>query len=102
MCRDQKEHLDVANHLVQKGEILVKLERHDEAALHFEAAIVTCRENGYSWILGQAQLLGIPKTVMKWERRLPAVCDVKKLQRRLPQLFTASLKIPIIIGHGQS
>ncbi|KIO23543.1 hypothetical protein M407DRAFT_26995 [Tulasnella calospora MUT 4182] len=99
VCRSQEEQLEVANQLIQKAEILVKLQRHDEAALHFEAAIVTCRENGYSWPEGAAQLCIIPKTVMKWECRLPLLCDVKKLQRRLPQLVTASLKLPIRLGN---
>ncbi|KIO26545.1 hypothetical protein M407DRAFT_243666 [Tulasnella calospora MUT 4182] len=100
-CRSRKDQMEVANSLIDKGRILESLHRYDEAALHFEAVIANCREGGYSWPLERAQLCAIPKTVMKWERRVPLLCDVKKLQRRLPQLTTASLKLPISIGHDQ-
>lgn len=98
-CRRRNEHMKVADHLEQKGKILASLQRHDEAALNFEAAMVIHRENGYS---GSWQLRAIPKTAMKWERRLPLLCDLKRLQRRQPLLVTASLKFPIPIGHGEA
>ncbi|KIO16002.1 hypothetical protein M407DRAFT_34368 [Tulasnella calospora MUT 4182] len=112
VCRSQKEHSEVADHLEVadqlelKGEVLVKAQRYDEAALHFEAAMLTRMESMDSWPwprrqLGR-QLSAIPKTAMKWERRLPILCDIKKLQRRQPQLVTASLKFAIPIGHEES
>ncbi|KIO27643.1 hypothetical protein M407DRAFT_23074 [Tulasnella calospora MUT 4182] len=101
VCRSQKDYWGVANQLERKGEILVKAQRYDEAALHFEAAIVTAKENGYTWRSNRKQLCTIPKVEMKWERRLRLLFDVKKLQRRLPQLVTASLKLPILDCHGQ-
>ncbi|KAG8932297.1 hypothetical protein FRC01_014715 [Tulasnella sp. 417] len=101
VCRSQKDHLEEGKCLIEKGKILLKLQRHDEAALHFEAAIATCRERGYSWPKGLAKLCAIPKTTMKWERRLRLLCDVRKLQRRLPQLVTARLKLPLVDDHGR-
>ncbi|KAG9043773.1 hypothetical protein FS837_009139, partial [Tulasnella sp. UAMH 9824] len=105
MCRDQKNHLEVANHLEQKARILLTVQRHDEAALHFEAAMLTRRDNGDIWSWKrrelQNQLLTIPKTSMKWGRRFPLLCDLKKLQQRQPQLTTASLKLRIPSNSGQ-
>lgn len=105
VCRSQKLQLEVAEHLKQKAEILLERRRYDEAAVHFEAAMVTLWENNYlsSWQWGdiQTQLCAIPKTHMKWERRLPLLCDLQKLQRRQPQLITASLKLPIPIRRGE-
>ncbi|KAG8928880.1 hypothetical protein FRC01_005247 [Tulasnella sp. 417] len=101
VCRSQNEHFQVVEYLIAKGNFLVGLQRHAQAALHFEAAMVTCRENGYSWFAGWEQLCAVPKTVMTWERRLPLLCDVKRLQRRLPQLVTAGLKLPIFIAYGE-
>ncbi|KIO33993.1 hypothetical protein M407DRAFT_166321 [Tulasnella calospora MUT 4182] len=97
ICRQQKQHSEMAGHLEGKGETLVVAQRYDEAALHFEAAIATCEESGYSWrwSLKLSRLCAIPKTAIKWERRLQLLCDVKKLQRRIPQLVTAGLKLPI-------
>ncbi|KIO27674.1 hypothetical protein M407DRAFT_23102 [Tulasnella calospora MUT 4182] len=97
--RSQKEHREVANHLEWKANILVKAQRYDEAALHIKAAIVISIENGYSWNWELKQLCAIPNTAMKWERRLPLLCDLKKRQRRQPQLRKATLKLPISIGH---
>ncbi|KAG9040569.1 hypothetical protein FS837_000450 [Tulasnella sp. UAMH 9824] len=85
----------------EKGEVLVKVERYDEAALHLEAAMAIRRENGYPWGWELERLCALPKTVMSWERQLPLLCDVNKLQRRLPQLVTASLKIPIRRSHKE-
>ncbi|KIO27641.1 hypothetical protein M407DRAFT_189518 [Tulasnella calospora MUT 4182] len=98
VCRSQQDHLEVTNQLELKGEILLTAQRYDEAALHFEAAIVTAKENGHTWSSKRMRLCTIPKVDMKWERRVRLVCDVKKLQRRLPQLVTASLKIPLPSG----
>lgn len=99
VSRSQKWYEKVAEHLQRKGLILVKAQRYDEAALHFEAAILTRMHNGVLWswarIRLQRLLSAIPKTVMEWERRLPLLCDLKKLQRRQPQLTTATLKLPI-------
>ncbi|KIO27683.1 hypothetical protein M407DRAFT_23112 [Tulasnella calospora MUT 4182] len=100
VCRSLKEQLGVANHVEEKAEILVKAQRYDEAALHFEAAILTLKDNGYLWRSKLWRLCAIPKTVMKWERRLPLLCDLKKLQRRQPQLKTATLKLPISFNSG--
>ncbi|KIO23535.1 hypothetical protein M407DRAFT_26988 [Tulasnella calospora MUT 4182] len=101
VCRNQKQQSEVTDHLRQKAEILVKLQRYDEAALHFETAIVNNKENEYSLSQEPAQLCAIPKTTMKWECRLPLLCDMKKLQRQQPQLTTAVLKLPISVGHGE-
>ncbi|KIO24108.1 hypothetical protein M407DRAFT_26466 [Tulasnella calospora MUT 4182] len=100
VSRSQKDHWNAAYHLGLKAQILVKAQRSDEATLHFEAAIVTCEENGIDWGWERTQLCAIPKTVMKWERRLLLLCDLKKLQRRHPQLRTATLKLPISINSG--
>ncbi|KIO23532.1 hypothetical protein M407DRAFT_26985 [Tulasnella calospora MUT 4182] len=104
-CRSQNQQREVAEHLEEKGQILVKLQRHDEAALHFEAAMLAFGKNGYlarrKWRRQLRQLCAVTTVVMKWERRLPLLCDMKKLQRRLPQLFTASLKLPVRITNGE-
>ncbi|KAG9021237.1 hypothetical protein FS837_007428, partial [Tulasnella sp. UAMH 9824] len=97
VCRSQKDHWALASRLAQKARILVKAQRFDEAALHFEASIMICIENGYYKNEELEQLCAVPKTAMKWERRLPLLCDVKKLQRRVPQLTTSVLKLPIPI-----
>ncbi|KIO15443.1 hypothetical protein M407DRAFT_34980, partial [Tulasnella calospora MUT 4182] len=105
-CRSQKKYLELADHLQQKGEIMLRMQRFDEVALYFEAAMQTRWENGYfpnwKWEELRRQLCAIPKTTMKWERRLPLLSDLKKLQRRQPQLGTASLWLPIPIGRGES
>ncbi|KAG9044230.1 hypothetical protein FS837_008588 [Tulasnella sp. UAMH 9824] len=105
ICRKEKEYLEVAGHLEQKGAILAERERYDEAALHFEAAMLTWMESGNfsSWQRREIteKLCGNPKTVMKWECRLHLLCDVRKLQRRHPQLVTASLKLSIPVGHAE-
>lgn len=100
----------IQRHLRTKGNILVELERYDEAALHFEACLALCMEHGYylGWV--RDELSGIPKTIIRWERRKqvrqvltrdssvshtsPLLCDIRRLQRRIPQLVTASLKLP--------
>ncbi|KIO27636.1 hypothetical protein M407DRAFT_243288 [Tulasnella calospora MUT 4182] len=100
-CRSQRKYSEVADHLELKSRTLVEAQRFDEAALHLEAAIVIYKENESSWSWERSKLCAIPKTVMKWERRLPLLCDMKKLQRRLPHLFTTNLKLPIPINHGE-
>ncbi|KIO15861.1 hypothetical protein M407DRAFT_34497 [Tulasnella calospora MUT 4182] len=99
--RSQGGHGTVAYYLAEKGDILVKAQRYDEAALHFEATIVTFAENGYSLDWELERLCAVPKTAMKWERRLPLLCNLKKLQRRQPQLTTATLKFPIPLNSGE-
>ncbi|KIO23545.1 hypothetical protein M407DRAFT_26997 [Tulasnella calospora MUT 4182] len=101
VSRGRKEQWEIAGYLQEKGEILVKAERYDEAALHFEAAMATRRENGYSWGWELERLCAIPRTVMNWERRVALLCDVRKLQRRLPQFTTSILKLPIAISPAQ-
>ncbi|KAG8915787.1 hypothetical protein FRC00_013986 [Tulasnella sp. 408] len=101
VCRSQNDHRGLANNLERKGEILVKMRRFDEGALHFEAAIAYRRENGSSWGRERRKLSTIPKAVMKWELPSPILCDLEKLQRRLPQLATAQLKLPFSPGHGE-
>ncbi|KAG9018928.1 hypothetical protein FRB90_008121 [Tulasnella sp. 427] len=91
-----------------KGGVLTTIERYDEAALLFEAALVLDpQETRFLRHRLITQLASLPKTLMKWERPKrpqspypisaisPLLCDVKRLQRRLPQLATASLKLPI-------
>lgn len=99
--RGQKDWWEVAAYLGRKGTVLVKAERYDEAALHFEAAIVISLENEYSWSWELMELIGIPKTAMRWKRRLPLLCDMRRLQRRLPLLTTASLKLLITPQRGE-
>lgn len=101
MYRGRKNHWNVTVHLEEKAQILVKARRYDEAALHFEAAIVTCVENGYSWNWELGRLCAIPKMAMKWERRLPLLCDLRKLQQRQPQLKTPNLKFPLRSNSGK-
>ncbi|KAG8919693.1 hypothetical protein FRC01_001160 [Tulasnella sp. 417] len=102
LCRGQKNLSTMAVHLIWKGRTLVKARRYDEAALHFEAAIAANVENRNSWDRGLKLLCAIPRMAMHWERRSPLLCDVKKLQRRQPQLVTPSLKLSISIGHRES
>ncbi|KIO19427.1 hypothetical protein M407DRAFT_30930 [Tulasnella calospora MUT 4182] len=99
VCRSQEDPWELADHLGLKSRTLVKARRYDEAALHLEAAIVIYKEKESSWDWERRHLCAIPTTVMQWERRLPLLCDMKKLQRRLPHLVTASLKLPIPTGH---
>ncbi|KIO20942.1 hypothetical protein M407DRAFT_29441 [Tulasnella calospora MUT 4182] len=101
VCRSQEKHLEVADHLEQKAQILVEAQRYDEAALHFEAAIATREENGYSWHWKLGPLCAIPKSAITWERRLVLSRDEKKLQRRLPRLIAAVLKPPTPISHAE-
>lgn len=88
--------------LQRKEAILMKTGRCDEAALHLEAAMVVAKEiesYHHPWLRGK--LSDVPKTAMKWERRLPLLCDVRRLQRRVPQLATASLKLQIPFSYGE-
>ncbi|KAG9022278.1 hypothetical protein FS837_006498 [Tulasnella sp. UAMH 9824] len=96
----ETDHEELSANLLKKGGILLELQRHDEAALHFEASIAISIENEFSWDEELEKLCALPKTAMKWERRLPLSCDLNKLQRRRPQLSTASLKLPIPLNHG--
>ncbi|KAG9022287.1 hypothetical protein FS837_006484 [Tulasnella sp. UAMH 9824] len=98
--RSGKDYRGLAARLLRKGGFLVELQRHDEAALYFEASIAISLENDFSWDEELEKLCALPKTVMKWERRLPLSCDLNKLQRRRPQLVTASLKLPIPLDPG--
>lgn len=97
VCRGQNDHSELAFNLEEKGKILVKAQRFDEAALHFEAALSLATERQELWAGKRAQLCAIPKTVMKWERPL---CGAKRLQRRLPQLITAVLNPPTPVSHA--
>ncbi|KIO27672.1 hypothetical protein M407DRAFT_189699 [Tulasnella calospora MUT 4182] len=102
---------DVFDHLDEKAEVLMTLGRYDEAALHLETALAVGMECGYYYGHVRHKLSRIPKTVIKWEHRKPSKlrptrtppvsptsplrCDLQRLQRRIPQLTTASLKLPI-------
>ncbi|KIO21540.1 hypothetical protein M407DRAFT_125543 [Tulasnella calospora MUT 4182] len=96
--------------LADKARILNELKQYDEAALHFEASLVLSQELGDDQGVKRDQLLlqGMPKTAISWESRNFAkprpisalqashlLCDVKKLQRRIPQLRTSCLKLEI-------
>ncbi|KAG8921637.1 hypothetical protein FRC01_000143, partial [Tulasnella sp. 417] len=106
-CGDKRE---VSKCLAGKAVILVHMDRCDEGALYIEASLAIDLElrdkSGVQW--NQRKLSGIPKTVIKWEvgrqarlalaklqpcRSTPSY-DVKKLQRRVPQLATPILKSP--------
>ncbi|KAG8988381.1 hypothetical protein FRB90_002773 [Tulasnella sp. 427] len=103
--RDKDMTFEAAQALWTKGHILLQLGRSDEAALHIEGYMAM----GYTAKARQA-LCAIPKTAMKWERKMARpmhrksasftstsalMCDVRQLQRRIPQFFTATLKLPI-------
>ncbi|KAG8944941.1 hypothetical protein FRC00_010335, partial [Tulasnella sp. 408] len=96
--------------LADKGIVLKEMNKRDEAALHFEAAMVLDRELGddQGVARNRLQLSDVLKTVIGWESRnqakprsvgpsqpLPLLCDVKKLQRRIPHLRTSSLKLEV-------
>ncbi|KAG8979850.1 hypothetical protein FRB90_007874, partial [Tulasnella sp. 427] len=103
--RDKDMTFKQAQALWLKGHILLQLERYDEAALHIEGHMAM----GYTAGAREA-LCAIPKTAMKWERKMARpthrksasftstsalMCDVRQLQRRIPQFVTATLKLPI-------
>lgn len=96
--------------LADKALILEELEKYDEAALHFEASLVLDWElqddSGVRW--NRRKLGNTRKTAIVWESRkfakpkrlgtqhaLPLLCDVRKLQRRIPHLRTSSLRLEI-------
>lgn len=95
MYRSLKRPATMADHLQRKAQTLVEAQRYDEAALHLEAAVVIYQETEGFECLPFDQLCAVPKTTMKWERRLPLLCDLKKLLRRQPHLRTAALKLHI-------
>lgn len=99
--------LDTSIYLENKGKYLVEVGRFDEGALHLEASLVVAQELGMG---GHMHWSIIPKTVIRWEVRRQArlrstkaqfvptasfSCDMKKLQRRVPQLTTANLKLTV-------
>ncbi|KAG8922698.1 hypothetical protein FRC00_007122 [Tulasnella sp. 408] len=94
--------------LGEKAKVLVDMEEYDEAALHFEASLILDQELGYGMYWNQQHLSSLPKSIIKWESRKyakprgvgvlqvsPLLCDVTKLQRRLPQLRSPGLKLEI-------
>lgn len=99
--------------LERKGDLLIGLGRYDEAAEHLEAFLASRQSTDYYSLyhLAFSKLCRIPKTAMQWERRkrhkqVPStsspltttsslLCDMKRLQRRMPQMTTANLKLPI-------
>ncbi|KIO21535.1 hypothetical protein M407DRAFT_28867 [Tulasnella calospora MUT 4182] len=94
--------------LGEKARVLVDMEEYDEAVLHFEASLILDQELGYGLSWNQERLSKIPKTIIKWESRKyskprgvgvqqvsPLLCDVARLQRRLPQLRSPGLKLAI-------
>ncbi|KIO25268.1 hypothetical protein M407DRAFT_93101 [Tulasnella calospora MUT 4182] len=103
---------EISKCLAWKAVILVDINRCDEGALHFEASLIIDQESrdeaGVQW--NREQLSGIPKTVIKSEvgrqsrlalaklqslRSTSLLCDMKKLQRRVPQLTMPNLKSPV-------
>lgn len=99
----------VSRCLRSKADILMEAEDYDQAALHFEACLVLDVELGYYYDASRdrERLSSIPKTVIKWESRKyfkprqqvsSLLCDVNKLQRRLPQLRSPGLGLNIRIG----
>ncbi|KAG8994723.1 hypothetical protein FRB90_000362 [Tulasnella sp. 427] len=98
--------------LLRKGSCLRLLERFDEAALHYEASLVLASETGVNAQYARGILSLIVKTSITWERtgippkprslysnnKSSVLCDMKKLQRRIPQIQTASLKLKISPG----
>ncbi|KAG8981121.1 hypothetical protein FRC05_004021 [Tulasnella sp. 425] len=98
-------------YIEKKADILVEAGRYDEAALQLEACLVLQMEQGEWSGWTSERLSRIPRTAMKWERRKqlkpvlakipsvsrisPIMCDLGRLQRRMPQMATANLKLPI-------
>ncbi|KAG8989277.1 hypothetical protein FRB90_002330 [Tulasnella sp. 427] len=97
---------------VYKGWCLQALGRFDEAALHYEAALVLESEVGFAAANSRRRILAIVKTSGTWEKARithkrrslhidkasSLLCDVKKLQRRIPHLHTAVLKLARPLG----
>lgn len=97
-----------------KGDVLMDLERYDEAAQHLEAFLAyqvwAVQYSPYRDFV-RSKLCRIPMTAMQWERRrrhkqVPStsppltptsslLCDMRRLQQRIPQFATASLRLPI-------
>ncbi|KAG8918891.1 hypothetical protein FRC01_001593, partial [Tulasnella sp. 417] len=109
--------LEISRCLAMKGARLMEMRRYDEGALHLEASIVIDQElrdeDGVRW--NRRRLSRIPKTVITWEvgrraglappkaqslRTASLLCDIKKLQRRVPQLTTPSLKSLVKPSNG--
>lgn len=103
-CRDKS---GVSGCLARRAEALEELEQYDEAALHLEASLVLSQEIGsHDYVVWyRSRLSAIPRTTIKWESRRDSwpgpvgtqqasrlLCDLKKLQRRLPQFMTPSPK----------
>ncbi|KAG8994478.1 hypothetical protein FRB90_000418 [Tulasnella sp. 427] len=110
--RSLGDKLSLFHCFLRKGSCLRLLERFDEAALHYEASLVLASETGVNAQYARGILSHIVKTSIAWERtdippkpRSPysnktssLLCDMKKLQRRIPQIQTASLKLEISPG----
>lgn len=98
--------------LARKVVVLEEAHQDDEAALHYEASLVLDWElrNSYNRAGNRRKLSKIPKTMIKWESRKrsqlisggqqtsPLLCDIHRLQRRLPQLSTPSLGLIVRFG----
>ncbi|KAG8933083.1 hypothetical protein FRC00_013677 [Tulasnella sp. 408] len=111
-CRKGGDKRNMSAYLASQGIILVDMNRFDEGALKFEASLIIDQELGdeYGVRWNLEHLIRIPKTVIKWEAGRQArlalakaqslqttslLCDVKKLERRVPQLKTPNLKAPV-------
>ncbi|KIO15417.1 hypothetical protein M407DRAFT_35010 [Tulasnella calospora MUT 4182] len=110
--RNGHKTFSLSKYLAEKGIVLMNIGRCDEGGLHFEASMILDRELGEYGAVGwnRAKLSSIPKTAIKWEirrqsrlalakvqslRTTSLLCDVKKLQLRVPQLTTPKLKSPV-------
>ncbi|KIO22135.1 hypothetical protein M407DRAFT_245279 [Tulasnella calospora MUT 4182] len=114
-----KDRFKMSVFLVRKAMLLLEMERYDEAALNFEASMILDREMGddgdVSWNRGK--IGSIPRTAMKWESKwhpdpgnLDAcgscstphssspLSDAQNIQRRIPRLATAHLRLSIRPG----
>ncbi|KIO21534.1 hypothetical protein M407DRAFT_28866 [Tulasnella calospora MUT 4182] len=102
--------------LERKGVALEEAGQYDEATLNFEACLVLSREIGDSSSVARfrRKISFIPMTIIKWENRKYSrlrsggsqqashlLCDVNRLQRRIPQLITPGLKLQVrLLGGG--
>ncbi|KAG8975114.1 hypothetical protein FRB90_009601, partial [Tulasnella sp. 427] len=111
--RKAGETFGISECMYGKAQVFKDAEEYDEAALHFEVAMVLDMQiNFHNAVVQDMQMIAtLPKTVIKWESRkyttlrqaanlcaLPLPVDLKKLQRRVPQLRSPGLNVRIAVG----
>ncbi|KIO23802.1 hypothetical protein M407DRAFT_26792 [Tulasnella calospora MUT 4182] len=114
-----KDRFKMSVFLVRKAMLLLEMEQYDEAALNFEASMILDRELGDDGdvVWNRGKIGSIPRTAMKWESKwhpdpgnLDAcgscstahssslLSDAQNIQRRIPRLATARLRLSIRPG----